>query len=491
MKYRLISLAAVVLMLAIAVAVQDFQPSENRYHQHREDAGYTPCPDHGEEKFCSHLPLVLIDTGGQTIPGELLDKKDAFEEPLYSTTEDGEETIRVQVSIIDNPSGNNHLTDTPDFTSTSVFRIRGHASRRFEKSPYLLKFVDEQGLSRDISVMGMGAHSKWALHGPCLDKSLVRNYISYNWAGEMMDYAPNVRYCEVFLDGDYRGLYLMVETVDNGSDCRLELNWEESGVKATGYLLRIDRTTEADVDQLWDIYSYMERMFHLNTDIQIKYPGKTTLTPELSQSIERDFARFEKCIYSYDFNSKKYGYQNWIDVDSFVDYFIINELSCNKDAGRFSTYLYKDISGKYKMCVWDFNNAFDNFPDDIMDKEAFSMVDRAIYVMLFRDEEFVSRILERYQELRQGVLSEENMCAYIDDTLTYLGPAVERNNERWANIIEGWSPLTPEERNVYSHTEAVEQVKDFLKQRGTWMDQNIHVLRQYSSESKNRAYLHD
>ena len=68
MKYRLISLAAVVLMLAIVAAVQDFQPAENRYHQHLEDAGYTPCPDHGEEKFCSHLPLVLIDTGRQTIP---------------------------------------------------------------------------------------------------------------------------------------------------------------------------------------------------------------------------------------------------------------------------------------------------------------------------------------------------------------------------------------------------------------------------------------
>ena len=100
MKYRLISLAVIVLMLTVAVAAQDFRMSENRYHQHLEAAKYTPCPDHGEEKFCSHLPLVLIDTGGQTIPGKLLDKQDAFEEPLYSTTEDGEETIRVQVSVL-------------------------------------------------------------------------------------------------------------------------------------------------------------------------------------------------------------------------------------------------------------------------------------------------------------------------------------------------------------------------------------------------------
>lgn len=491
MKYRLISLITVVLMIATVFALSDFRPRENRYHQHLEAVKYTPCPDHGDEQFCTHLPLVLIDTGGQTIPGSVTGEVDSFEEPLYSKTEDGEDTIRVQVSVIDNPIGNNHLKDTPAFTSATDFRIRGHASRRFEKSPYLLRFVDDNGLPRDISVMGMGAHSKWALHGPCLDKSLVRNYISYNWAGEMMEYAPNVRFCEVFLNGEYRGLYLMVETVDNGNGCRLELNREEKGVSTAGYLLRIDRTTEADVGQPWDIYSYMERMFHLSADIQIKYPGKTALTQELSQSIEQDFARFEKCIYSYDFNSKKYGYKNWIDVDSFVDYFIINELTWNHDAGRYSTYLYKDVSGKYKMCVWDFNNAFDNFPDESIDQEAFCMTDRPIYTMLFRDDEFVSKTQKRYQELRQGILSEENICTYIDDTLAYLGSAVQRNNERWAYLIEDWNPLEPKERNVNSHSEAVEQLKSFICQRGDWMDKNIHILKQYSNESRNKAYIHE
>ena len=67
--------------------------------------------------------------------------------------------------------------------------------------------------------------------------------------------------------------------------------------------------------------------------------------------------------YSYDFNNKKYGYKNYIDVDSFVSYFIIHELVVNYDAGSYSTYIYKDTSGKYKMCVWDFNNACDNYQE--------------------------------------------------------------------------------------------------------------------------------
>lgn len=496
MKFRLICLAAVTLLLSVVLAAQEFRLPEERYLQHKEAPAYTPCADHGTDTFCSHLPVVCIDTGGQTIPGEVIFQMDAFDEPYYTLAEDGSETIQVQISVIDHAGGNNHLDDPPTVSSAAAFRIRGHASRRFEKSPYLLKFVDEAGLPQDLSVMGMDAHNKWVLHGPFLDKSLVRNYLCYNWAGQIMEYAPNVRFCEVFLDGEYRGLYLMTETIDNGDGCRLQLNWMESGVKATGYLLRIDRTTEADVGQLWDIYSYMERMLHLNVDIQIKYPGVSTLTPELSDSIERDFAAFEKCMYSYDFNSREYGYENWIDTENFIDYFILNELTWNHDAGKYSTYLYKDISGKYKLCVWDFNNAFDNFPEEKFYPDEFFLVGGPIYSMLFRDKDFEEQVLERYRELRQGVLSEENMCADIDDTLAYLGPAVERNNQRWAAQLTSWGPLKPLEsdpadRNVYSHEAAVEQLKDFIHQHGRWMDKNIDLLKQYSNESRNKAYLYD
>lgn len=498
MKYRLISLAAIVLIIGAVFAAQDFEPQKVRYHQHLEEPGYTPCNEHGDEKFCSHLPLVMIETGGQTIPGRVQFAEDgsgaiedSFGESLYSVAEDGQETIRVQVSVIDNPDGNNHLTDGPDFTAASDFRIRGHASRRFEKASYLLKYVDDEGQPTDISVMGMGAHNKWVLHGPCLDKTLIRNYICYNLAGSIMEYAPNVRFCEVFLDGEYQGLYLMTESIDNGKDCRLELKQKEMGITATGYLLRIDRTTDEDLKQIYDIYSYMERMLDIPENIQIQYPGQTTLTPELARDIEQDFAAFEKCIYSYDFNNEDYGYKNWIDVDNFVDYFIINEFTLNNDAGQYSTYIYKDVSGKYKLCVWDFNNAYDNFPDDEMNIHGYCLVDRAIYSMLFRDEEFVSRVIERYQALRKGVLSDESLNTYIDETVAWLGPVIERNRERWETNITTWSPLKPVSRNVYSHTAALMQLKGILSERSAWLDENIQLLRRYSSESRNKAYLHE
>ena len=64
--------------------------------------------------------------------------------------------------------------------------------------------------------MGMDAHYEWAMHGPYLDKSLIRNYMWYNIAGEIMDYAPNVRFCEVIINGEYKGLYVMTGTITNG-----------------------------------------------------------------------------------------------------------------------------------------------------------------------------------------------------------------------------------------------------------------------------------
>ena len=95
-------------------------------------------------------------------------------------------------------------------------RVRGNSSRYFDKHSYLVKTLTDDGAaSRDVAMLGMDAFDEWALHGPYLDKTLIRNYMWYNLAGEIMDYAPNVRFCEVLLNGVYQGLYVMTETVSS------------------------------------------------------------------------------------------------------------------------------------------------------------------------------------------------------------------------------------------------------------------------------------
>lgn len=400
MKYRVIgTLAAVLMLLTVLLtsAWSDEGPA-NRVHQHltarQPDAG---CDCDGSE-LCTHLPLVLIDTGGQEIPGKVTGQTDDFGETINTLAADGRDVIDVSFVVVDNQTRNNHPSDEATLTTTAQIRVRGHSSRLFEKSPYQLDFVDENGEAAPAAVMGMPAHSEWVLYGPYLDKSLVRNYMWYNIAGEVMEWAPNVRYCELILNGEYRGLYLMVETITDGEDCRLNLSTTEQNVKTTGYLLRGDRTTQEDLGGQRDIYTYLERMLTLRTDILIKYPGRSSLTQELRQEIELDYAAFEKALYSYDYDTDDYGYWNYIDVDNFVDYFLINEFSLNVDAGRYSTYIYKDLSGKFKLAVWDFNNACDNFPTDPLTPDQINMVSHTWFFMLCKSEDFVERLLDRYDQ---------------------------------------------------------------------------------------------
>ena len=175
--------------------------------------------------------------------------------------------------------------------------------------------------------------------------------------------------------------------------------------------------------------------------------------------------------------------------DSFVDYYILNEFACNIDAGRLSTYIYKDISGKYKICVWDFNNACDNYMEIQIKPNIFDTQNRLQFHMLCRDENFTEAIIARYKELRQSVLSEEYLMNYIDETLTYLGPAIDRNFEKWGDsLLPEKNLLIGEGRDISSHEEAVAQLKGFLIERGNWMDQNIDAVREFSAESAVKKY---
>jgi hypothetical protein len=174
-----------------------------------------------------------------------------------------------------------------------------------------------------------------------------------------------------------------------------------------------------------------------------------------------------------------------IDIDSFIDYFLINEFTLNYDAGWLSTYIYKDIDGKFKMCIWDFNSACDNYQDTYLKPNSLQFQYNVWYVMLMKDEKFTEKIIDRYYELRKTYLSEDYLNTYIDKTTEYLGDAVQRNFEKWGySFEEGYDLLYPSDRNPRSYEEAKTLLKSVIIYRGNWLDENIHTLRQYSAESK-------
>lgn len=492
MKYRLVGVMMVGILLGASVGIGSLETGEEkegRIHQHLEFRKDEGCDCEGEE-LCTHLPLVVIDTRGAEIPGQVTGEVDRFGQSLYTKAADGDSVIPGDFSVIFDEERNNHLGDVPCVKTDCELRIRGNSSRHFPKKSYAIKLVKEDGKGNEVPVMGMGAHEDWVMHGPILDKSLVRNYMWYNISGEVMDYAPNVRFCELVVNGKYEGLYLMAESITDGENCRLNLTMKVKNSRESGYLLRIDRPTEANLEMVRDIYTFNERMCNLSEDVMIRFPGPSKLTQELAKEIELDYGAFEKALFSFDFDTEEYGYWNWIDVESFVDYFLINEFTGNLDAGSYSTYIYKEVGEKYKLCVWDFNNACDNYIETETPASGFFLNQYLWFFMLCKDQDFVEQVITRYEELRDTWFEEEYLMNYIDETLNYLGPAVDRNNERWALEITGWNGLEPLERNVHSHGEAVGQLKGWLKRRGRWMDDNLHTLRKLSHFSRNKVYHH-
>ena len=499
MKYRLIGIVATFFLLAAAFVATAFdnENPNNRVHQHltarQPDAG---CSCDGQE-LCTHLPLVVIDTGGQVIPGEPLSADGTFLEQNESVdyeyenvtlAEDGSTTIACQVQIMDSESANHHLTDQPSLELNARIRIRGNTSRLFDKKGYLLKITEEDGVTnKDVGIMGMSAHHEWALHGPYLDKSLIRNYMWYNIAGEIMDYAPNVRFCEIVINGEYQGLYVMTETITNGENARLKMSMPEDGQSAVSYVIRLDRGSSNPIKNIETFTMYALRNKWI---IDIAYPGTDNLIQDRIDYISQEFSDFEKSLYSYDYDTEPYAWWNHADIDSFADYFIINEFTCNYDVGARSTYIYKDIRGKYQMCIWDMNSSCDNFHFSQIEPQRFQMQYITWFYMLMKDENFTQHVIDRYRGLRESYLSEEYLLSYIDDVVEYLGPAIERNFQVWGYSFDDYVPLSPAERNPENHEAAVAQLKDFTKVRGEWMDENIEILQQYSHESKNKKFNH-
>lgn len=480
----------VVVLFVSASAFAVGEKSTDRIHQHLEAEEKTPCASDTSD-FCTHLPLVVIDTGGKEIPGAPIEPVAAAqlaekeESDLFTKTEEGEEMLAAHIRVVDQAECYNHPGDAAALDSSMYIRIRGNSSREFDKKSYLIRLSDADGSYKNQAVMGMDAHYEWVLYGPYLDKTLIRNYMWYNIAGEIMDYAPNVRFCEVILNGEYRGLYVMAETLTSGENCRLNLTEPIEELNKTGYLLRLDRGSN---DPVKDIETFTNYALRNKQAMDIKYPRGGKLTESLAAAITQDFSDFEKCLYSYDYDTDDYGYWHTLDPDSFAEYFIINEFTSNYDAGWLSTYVYKDLGDRFKMVIWDFNSACDNYQDPI-DPEHFELQNNVWYFMLMKDEYFTNKIITRYAELRKTFLSEAYLDTYIDEVIEYLGPAVERNFSVWEYTF-GQDMLQPAARNPRSHAQAVEQLKTYIHERGEWLDDNIEILKQYSHESKVKKFNH-
>lgn len=497
MKYKIICLIVVVALLLSTVLINNIEPENIRYHQHLEAQKKEECTSHDDDVFCTHLPLINITTDAE-IPDPFI--RDASGNKVFDANEtavQNDEMVGATIEYFDDEKRNNHLSDEPAVKEKALIRVRGTSSRDFDKKGYLIKFKESDLVtSKDVSLSGMTADSEWVLNGPFLDKTLIRNYICYNLAGEIMDYAPNIRFCEAYLNNEYIGVYLLIEKIDYNKDGRIQIKKSDPDLPETSYIVKIDRE---ESDELKNITTFSREALLSTTLLSnsgymsISYPS-STLTEQQRRFIISDISKFEKALYSFDYKDAKNGYSKYIDVGSFVDYFLINELTLNYDSNALSRYFYKDVGGKYKMCVWDFNSTFDNYEFSTTENQTFVLQNSIWYEYLFKDETFVEAVIERYKELRGTYFSEEYLLNYIDETIEYLGPAIDRNYEKWGysfqSVYNGkdYDYLYPESRNVRNYEEAVLQLKTCLITRIEFIDKNIDRLNNLSHDSLNKKY---
>ncbi len=424
--------------------------------------------------FSSHLPIISFDTKGKEILGG--DDKSV------------DEYIQSTMKVYDN-EGYNSLDGESTYKTESLIRYRGNSSRSFDKKGLRIKLINDKGEDREYPLLGLSEDTDFILHGPWLDKTLMRNYLGYNLTGEFMEYSPNVRFCEVFVNGDYRGVYLLVEKIKVDKD-KIDISKLNKNSNITSYLLVITKRYVEDDDLFYlDNFSRYTNRIVPFSEYNIVYPGKAKMTPSLNTYINEDLSYFERILYSFDYADENFGYANYIDIDSFVNYVVFNEFFLNFDAGNNSTYIYKDKTGKLKLAFWDMNNIFDNYFVDMLDHQVFLMKDKNWFQMLLKDEYFTERVIARYKELRSTVLNDEYLYEYIDGVVNYLGPAIERNFIKYGDSFsDEKNRYKNVEDNAHSYKEAIDDMKTAIHERGEWLDKNIDSLRQFSHESKVKDY---
>jgi len=413
----------------------------------------------------SNLPIIVIDTHEQRI--------------------NDYQRVVADMGIIYNGIGKrNFFSDAFNAYSGQItIEYRGSSSMGYPKKQYRFETIDSLGENRNVALLGFPAENDWILNGPYDDRTMIRNVLVYGISNDMGRYASRTKYCELILNDDYQGLYILMEKVkrDRNRVNVSTLNPEEiSGVNLTGgYIIKLDKFDGENIGY-WNSAKGVTYQYH--------YPKPDEIVAEQKQYIQNFMNDFETLISSNKWNDPQNGYVTLIDVPSFIDFFIINEFSRNIDAYRLSSYLYRDRDDidprLYAGPVWDFNLSFG---------KSWYAQDRDVYVgwevdhnkrltfdtpkipfwweKLAREPDFAHQAAQRWFELRATILDKNSLYQRIDKLTNEIAEARERNSQRW-----------PEMGNSDDYQLDITYLKNWINNRIDWIDSNINFLSQINPD---------
>jgi hypothetical protein len=453
----------------------------------------------------SDLPLVVVDGMGQGKP----DRKQ------------GDDWVTQDAAIVAiEPSGGvARLSQPTVLASRAGYHVRGQSSATFEKAPYKVEFWDETNSDVDLPFLGMPAESDWALLGPYEDRSLIRNAFAFDLGRQMGLQAPRYKFAEVYInqDGgaleaaDYEGVYMIAETIKN-SKRRLDLEeLEEDDTEASkvsgGYIFKFDWAAAQEPLIVCAGAPEVQHAFgQCPTGTSETIPpiecggsgggfgggfgggtggsgGGTcwsdleVVDPKVPNAAQQAYLTQYVSELNEILHLTPLGaYGDYIDVASFVDTLILNELLRNGDAYTRSVYFYKGRDQKLVAGpLWDFNltlagggATFCNHNPEGWAYE-FRRGSNDWFQRLIGDPAFLDAVKSRWRTLRESILSQKNLESLISTIASPLSGAVARDYERWpiCDVADDSMFAIPEGDTWDAQLQVM---RDFLRARGVWLD---------------------
>ncbi|HPI87024.1 MAG TPA: CotH kinase family protein [Bacteroidales bacterium] len=455
------------------VIFPDFQGNEPGNYWYIDDILREACAEPEPLQLETNLPIIVINTFGEPI----------VDEPK----------IEAHMGIIDNGPGEINSLDDPfnNYDGMIGIETRGQSSQMFPKKSYGFETRDAEGENLDTSLLGLPEENDWVLYAPYSDKSMLRNFMSFEMGSRMGNYCTRQVFCELVINDDYKGIYTLMEKIKKDDD-RVDiatLNPDEiSGDDLTGgYIIKVDKLDwdfEFDSDG-WRSDPDPPYPNAMDIIFQYYYPEADEMPSQQKIYIRDYITDAENALTSFTFSMPEIGYMQYFDVLSYVDFMLLCEISKEVDKYRYSTYMYKEKDsdgGKlFAGPLWDFDLGYGNvdyWPEGLdYTGWLYYMVNPYEWSIMFwwkrlmEDPYFRNMAKTRWEYLRQERLSDEDVHQMIDSVVNLLEDARVRNFERWPILGEYVWPNYDWFGNTYE--DEVDYFEDFLFNRLQWMDGNF------------------
>ena len=308
-----------------------------------------------------------------------------------------------------------------DANAGTTIKVRGNSTSNADKKPYEIKF------SEDFSLLGLAKEKKWVLLADYYDQSLVRNYTALSLAEyfDNMDFTPTPNHVTLFVNGEFKGLYLLTEKIEEEKG-RLDIDKNLNGMQTDFPFLVVSDTGYIEqADTLWDEENCFKFYYTENGDIgfEIKYPSQKDLSKAenvgdahayVKEYVEAAYRSLQtgKAV-TVSFSETPVTFEDLVDVESVIDYYLVNEIMLNRDSTRRSIYMYKEKGGKLKFGpVWDFDYSMSikawDLPyneSEIESAQVIEIATRSYFLNeFFKYDKYYEMTKERFNEKKGAIL---------------------------------------------------------------------------------------